>query len=256
MPTPGPLSLPVNSLIRNGGSEAAITSLVAGTDGFYGTGLAYGRTAGNFEGAFKADWNGNRIWVEDCHGDTYRWRSTGRSSTSPGTRTTAPGSAASPTRRTRDLLPRARLHHGGDADAALTRGRQLLQLRAASPAPSLLHWFPRFTVGTYTGQSQGPWHVAVGTQLCRLRRGVPQRQRQGPAGSGPLRPGRPRAQRGRSATERGQHGPDRSGEHRLDPVVLAAEQRPGQHPADLQAVSRQRPIYTTTVDSTSGPRPP
>ena len=62
---------PVNSLIRNAGTNAAITSLVAAPDGFYGTGQAFGRTDGNFEGAFKADWNGNRIWIEDCHGDTY-----------------------------------------------------------------------------------------------------------------------------------------------------------------------------------------
>ena len=43
------LGLPVNSIIRNGGSSAAITSLVAGTDGFYGTGESFGRTTGNFE---------------------------------------------------------------------------------------------------------------------------------------------------------------------------------------------------------------
>ena len=31
------------------------------------------------------------------------------------------------------------------------------------PAPTLLHWFPRWTVGNATGQSQATWHVAVGT---------------------------------------------------------------------------------------------
>ena len=62
----------INTLIRNALTNAAITSLVAASDGFYGTGQAFGRTDGNLEGAFKADWSGNRIWIEDCHGDTYR----------------------------------------------------------------------------------------------------------------------------------------------------------------------------------------
>ena len=67
------LPMPVNNLIRNGGSQAAITSLVAAPDGsgFYGSGYSFQKTTGNLEGAFRADWNGNLVWVEDCHGDTY-----------------------------------------------------------------------------------------------------------------------------------------------------------------------------------------
>ena len=29
------------------------------------------RRTGNLEGAFKSDWNGNLVWMQDCHGDTY-----------------------------------------------------------------------------------------------------------------------------------------------------------------------------------------
>ncbi len=67
------LPMPVNSLIRNAGANAAIMSLAVAPDGqsLYGTGYSYQKTTGNLEGAFKADWSGNLIWVEDCHGDSY-----------------------------------------------------------------------------------------------------------------------------------------------------------------------------------------
>jgi hypothetical protein len=29
------------------------------------------------------------------------------------------------------------------------------------PAPTELHWYPAFNIGTVTGQSQGPWSVVV-----------------------------------------------------------------------------------------------
>ena len=156
------LSMPVNSIIRSAGSTAAITSLVAGADGFYGTAQAYGRTEGNFEGAFKADWNGNRIWIEDCHGDTYGSAIDGtvlyiaghphdcaRIGGFPNTlNPTIYNHALAFTTATTRTLTR-----NTDGDYYNFEGQ---------PAPSLLHWFPRFTPGTYTGQSQATWSVAVG----------------------------------------------------------------------------------------------
>lgn len=156
------LSLPINSIVRNAGSTAAITSLVAGTDGFYGTGQAFGRTEGNLEGAFKADWSGNRIWIEDCRGDTYGAAIDGavlyiaghphdcaRVGGFPNTKnpTVYYHALAFTTARTRTLTAAT------DSNYYNFGGQ---------PAPSLLHWFPRFTVGTYTGQSQATWSVAVG----------------------------------------------------------------------------------------------
>ncbi len=155
------LALPVNSLIRNATGDASITSLAAGTDGFYGTGYAFGRTYGNLEGAFKADWNGNRVWVEDCHGDTY-------SGAVDGTVVYVASHAHDCARigGFPDTTNPRVYSHGLAFTSAATR---TLQPENGSyydfggqPAPTLLHWFPDFTVGTYTGQSQGPWHVAVG----------------------------------------------------------------------------------------------
>ena len=65
------LPMPVNSLIRNGNTKAAILTMAGDADSFYGGGYAYSKTHGNLEGTFRSDWDGNLVWVEDCHGDTY-----------------------------------------------------------------------------------------------------------------------------------------------------------------------------------------
>ena len=65
------LPLPANALLRNGNTESFFTSLVSTPTGFYGTGYSFSRAQGNVEGAFLVDWDGNLVWIEDCHGDTY-----------------------------------------------------------------------------------------------------------------------------------------------------------------------------------------
>ncbi len=69
--TGGNLPLPVNTLIRNAGTNSAIYDLAGNASGFYGVGYVFSQQGGNLEGTFKADWNGNFTWVEDCHGDHY-----------------------------------------------------------------------------------------------------------------------------------------------------------------------------------------
>ena len=67
------LPMPVNDTVRTAGDKAAIFDIAVDEDGFYGTAYsAVGRLdEANLEGSFKADWNGNLIWLEPCHGDTY-----------------------------------------------------------------------------------------------------------------------------------------------------------------------------------------
>ena len=67
------LPMPVNDTVRTAGEKAAIFDIAVDEDGFYGTAYsAVGRLdEANLEGSFKADWNGNLIWLEPCHGDTY-----------------------------------------------------------------------------------------------------------------------------------------------------------------------------------------
>ncbi|WP_312169013.1 hypothetical protein [Microbacterium sp.] len=69
--TGGLLPFAANSIVRNGGADAAIWSLTTDGDNLYGTGYHFG-AGGNLEGIFKSDWaTGGLTWVEDCHGDTY-----------------------------------------------------------------------------------------------------------------------------------------------------------------------------------------
>ena len=67
------LPMPVNDTVRTAGEKAAIFDIAVDEDGFYGTAYsAVGRLdEANLEGSFKADWNGNLVWLEPCHGDTY-----------------------------------------------------------------------------------------------------------------------------------------------------------------------------------------
>ena len=159
------LSLPINSMIRNAGSTAAITSLVAGTDGFYGTGQAYGRTEGNFEGAFKADWNGNRIWIEDCHGDTYGAAIDGTVIYIAGHPHDCARIGGFPnTVNPSDLQPCAGLHHGDDPHPDPEHRRRLLQLRGSARA---------VTAALVPAVHRGHLHrTEPGHLECRCRRGT------------------------------------------------------------------------------------
>ena len=67
------LPMPVNDTVRTAGEKAAIFDIAVDDDGFYATAYsAVGRLdEANLEGSFKADWNGNLVWLEPCHGDTY-----------------------------------------------------------------------------------------------------------------------------------------------------------------------------------------
>mgnify|MGYP000868458133 FL=1 len=67
------LPMPVNDTVRAAGQKAAVFDIAVDDAGFYATAYsAVGRLEeANLEGAFKADWNGELVWLEPCHGDTY-----------------------------------------------------------------------------------------------------------------------------------------------------------------------------------------
>lgn len=153
------LPMPINSIVRNGAERSAIMSLVAAPEGFYGTGYTSDLTQGNLEGAFRADWNGNLTWLEDCHGDSY---------------SVALSSDA--------VYVAGHPHFCGNVGAfpetdpwtfhrALAFTRQQTGILgtdphnypnfAGRPAPTQLHWYPDINSGTFTGQNQGPWSVAA-----------------------------------------------------------------------------------------------
>lgn len=67
------LPMPANDTVRTAGEHAAIFDIAVDDAGFYGTAYSsVGRLdEANLEGSFKADWSGNLVWLEPCHGDTY-----------------------------------------------------------------------------------------------------------------------------------------------------------------------------------------
>jgi hypothetical protein len=151
---------PANDVVRDAGSEAAILSLASDGTSIYGSGYHFGG-GGNLEGAFSADPDtGDIHWIEDCHGDTY---------------SVAPVNGY--------LYTASHAHYCGNlggfpqSDPWSTNLRHALSFTASGTGslrrdplgyynwegrqgPSLVHWFPEWQVGTYTGQGQAVWSVA------------------------------------------------------------------------------------------------
>jgi hypothetical protein len=158
-------SLPwkVNSLIRNGGTDAAILSLVGSAEGVFGSGYVFG-TGGNLEGAFRATWaDGTLVWVEDCHGDTY--------SVAPATTvvyTTGHPHFCGNIGGYKETSPRTyyrTLTFTMNATGTITRNSTGNYYNyEGKPRPTLLHYYPDINTGSYTGQGQGPWNIAVNSQ--------------------------------------------------------------------------------------------
>jgi trimeric autotransporter adhesin len=154
----------MNGVLRNGGTAAAMSSLAADADGVYGTGTTTGGTSEDgFEGAFRANWSdGSLIWMEDCHGDSY--------DVTPTTETIYvaghPHSCANvggfletlPTRTYRHSLAFSKTPSGQPIMPNRDSGYRNY---AGQPAPSVLHWYPEYVPGTYTGLGQGPWQITA-----------------------------------------------------------------------------------------------
>lgn len=152
-------SLPfaVNALIRNGGTNGAITSLSGDQDLVYGSGYTVGREGGTLEGSFAATWAGALRWVEDCHGDTYSvwprddvvYQASHKHycGNIGGFPQTVPWPYRHGTVVTKDVAGTATREQFGYTNYQ------------GQPVPAMLPWYPEFTPGTYTGMNQGPWHV-------------------------------------------------------------------------------------------------
>ncbi|WP_395245668.1 PKD domain-containing protein [Agromyces sp. MMS24-K17] len=149
----------LNDAVRNGGLAAAIYSLDGDGDSLYGTGYVFRSDSGsgNLEGTFRANWDGQIVWVADCHGDSYSVAAAG------------------------DAIHVASHSHycgnlGGfpqtdpqDFQRAMAFSKAATGTNAAdiygypswtgTAAPAELNWYPSMDAGTYTGQGQGPWSV-------------------------------------------------------------------------------------------------
>ena len=156
------LPLPVNTVARNGGTNAGILSLESDGQNFYGTGFHFGG-AGNVEGTFAADWaTGSLVWMEDCHGDTYSAFPVGGviyqashkhyCGNSGGFPQTEPWSYHRATAVTQAVMGVNTPDIYGYKD------------HPGKPAPRFLDWYPETDAGTFTGKSQGPWTISGNSQ--------------------------------------------------------------------------------------------
>lgn len=152
------LPMPVNSVVRDANTNAAITDLVGDATGFYGTGFSYNLGQGNFEGTFKADWNGNLVWMEDCHGDTYSAFPAGDEVYVASHAHYCGNVAGFPQTRPSWTFQRG-MAFSNDVRGTVSRDVYGYPSFEGQPRPALLTWFPDINAGTYTGQSQGPWSV-------------------------------------------------------------------------------------------------
>ncbi|MGN7799273.1 PKD domain-containing protein [Leifsonia sp. 22587] len=153
------LPFPANSVVRDAGTRAGITSLAATADRVYGSGYVFG-PGGNLEGSFAADGTtGALIWLEDCHGDTYSVKPLGDALYLVGHPHDCRNVGGFP-----ETNPRTHHHSLAFSKArtgTLTNdGNTAYYNFRGQPSPTLLNWFPNYVVGTFTGQSQAAWTVA------------------------------------------------------------------------------------------------
>ncbi|MGH8961450.1 MAG: hypothetical protein ACRDWT_09610 [Jatrophihabitantaceae bacterium] len=161
--TGAPLPWAATNVVQDSSPGAVVSSL--STDGtfIYGTAWAYGSPSATLEGSFSADPDSGAInWIENCWGDEYDIFAMNGVAYNAGHMHacyTLGGWHDTNPRTIRHSLaftsqPGGTLGHDneGNPDSSTTDFY-------GQPAPSIVDWFPDFTAGTYTGQSQATWTV-------------------------------------------------------------------------------------------------
>ncbi|MFK3677463.1 PKD domain-containing protein [Microbacterium sp. NPDC090218] len=166
----------------NENGKGGVYSLTADGSSVYGTGwVTGGLSGGNLEGAFSIEPATGAIrWIEDCHGDTYGIFSTGSLVYTVGHAHDCSGIGSFPERGTEKT--QHSLAFTADRRGALTHHDATVNHPDwfGMPAPAPVHWLPRWTTGTFTGQSQAGWtvegnadYVVVGGEFTAVN-GTPQ----------------------------------------------------------------------------------
>jgi hypothetical protein len=166
------MDFPINRVISNSGTSAAIYSLTTSANRIYGVGYTFG-AGGNFEGTFATDPAGRIGWINDSRGDQYDVHSARGLLFSVGhayTSANVPGGYPNDNRR--PWYTMAATAEPTGTVATTNNGRTNF---GGNPAPTVLHWWPEFTAGTFTGSTQGPWsaggddrYVVLGGEFTRV----------------------------------------------------------------------------------------
>ncbi|WP_433675395.1 PKD domain-containing protein [Microbacterium gorillae] len=170
----------MNAVIRNAGSATGFMGLTSDATSVYGSGYSF--EGGGLEGTFRASWSdGSLITMEDCHGDVYDVALFG------GLLYDAAHTHACETIEGGFPDENPEFHNHGLAFLMEPTGRVLADNRVPTyanfggqPAATLLHWYPIFKPGTFTGQNQATWtvtsagdYVLYGGEFLSVQ-GVPQ----------------------------------------------------------------------------------
>lgn len=139
-------------MMRNSGKHAGIFSLSSNTQGVFATGYNYGEGL-PFEGIARARWSdGGLTWVADCKGDSYDTAAVGNTVYYVSHNHDCEAIGSMPETEPKRYM---RANALSLAPAGVNRGGAWNGL----PAPKMLHWYPRISAGTFTGQKQGAWTV-------------------------------------------------------------------------------------------------
>ncbi|MCU1551445.1 MAG: hypothetical protein JWR36_2005, partial [Glaciihabitans sp.] len=153
----------VNSLVRNGGSQASITSLTSDSDGVYGTGYVFG-AGGNTEGMFHASWtNGDLISIEDCHGDTYGTAPIGNIVYTVSHSHYCGNDGGFPQTSPTWTVQRG-MAWTKSVEGTITADPYGYYNFAGNPRPGILDFWPDLLPGSFTGQGQAAWAVVANSQ--------------------------------------------------------------------------------------------
>jgi hypothetical protein len=157
---------------RVGERYSYVTNLT--TDGTNVYGSADGEGGKWFDGRFAATLStGSLVWLDNCYGATYSVYLTGKSLYSVGHAHDCSSLGAFP-----ETVPQS--WHRTLAETTYKTGTDATKPGTNSnyshpPVPTLLHWFPTVTMGTYTGQNQAAWtvtgnsnYVALGGEFPRV----------------------------------------------------------------------------------------
>ncbi|MGJ4844931.1 PKD domain-containing protein [Leifsonia sp. Le1] len=154
------LPFAANQTVRNAGTQASITALYTTNDRVYGSGYVFG-AGGNLEGSFSADPNTGAVnWVEDCHGDTYSIFAQGDKALYVAGHPHYCGNIGGFPQTSPTWTFHNSIAFSKAATGTITNDPYGYFNWAGTPSPSLLDWFPSWTVGTFTGQSQATWSVS------------------------------------------------------------------------------------------------
>ena len=154
------LPFAANQKVQDAGTQAGITSLVATHDRVYGSGYVFG-SGGNLEGSFSADPNTGAInWIEDCHGDTYSIFPQADNALYVAGHPHYCGNIGGFPQTSPKWTFHNSIAFSKAATGTITNDPYGYYNWAGNPSPSLLDWFPTWTTGTFTGQSQATWSVS------------------------------------------------------------------------------------------------